>query len=285
MTVRVEHIRTWSAGTPDVLRRRGVAYALGLALGVAALAAALPTLLVPDLLTGPDAMNGSARGTALVVAVVAVPLLLWSMRRSSHGSARAVVVWLGATAYLLYNAVLFLFATPFNRLFLVYLLMLSLALWTLVAVLVHTDTGALATRVQHPLPARGVAAYVWVVVVLNALAWLRVVVPAVAEGDDSFLEGTGLTTNPIYVQDLAVWLPLAGVAAWWLWHRRPWGVLVVGGLLVFWVVESLGIAVDQWMGSQADPSSPVVSSALVPAFLVLAVVGLVPALGLLRRLD
>lgn len=29
----------------------------------------------------------------------------------------------------------------------------------------------------------------------------------------AFLEGTGLTTNPIYVQDLAVWLPMLAVAA------------------------------------------------------------------------
>jgi hypothetical protein len=34
------------------------------------------------------------------------------------------------------------------------------------------------------------------------------------------LDGTGLTTMPTYVQDLAFWLPLMGLAAWWLW-RRP----------------------------------------------------------------
>ncbi|HSK28162.1 MAG TPA: hypothetical protein VK894_14730 [Jiangellales bacterium] len=290
MTVRVEHIRTWSAGAPDVVRRRGVPYGLGAALAAATLAAAIPTLLDRDLLgrdllAGPEAMNGSARGTALVMAAVAVPVLLLSMRWASRGSARAVPVWLGATAYLLYNSVLLLFATPFNAAFLLYVLVLSLSLWTLVALLVHVDVWAFAERVAPTVPARSVAAYVWVVAGLNALIWLRVIVPAVAQGDDSFLDGTGLPTNPVYVQDLAVWLPLAAVAAWWLWHRRPWGALVTGGVLVLWVAESLGIAVDQWTGSAADPASPVASAGVVPVFAVLALVGLLPVIALLRRIG
>ena len=46
-------------------------------------------------------------------------------------------------------------------------------------------------------------------------------------------------------------------------------------ILVFWVIESVGIAVDQWVGPSADPASPVVSTSAVPAFVVLALVNLV----------
>jgi hypothetical protein len=258
---------------------------LGLALAVVAVAAGIPTAVDGGVLTGPAAMNGSARGTALVVLLVAVPMLLLSMRATLRGSARAVIGWLGALAYLLYNSVLFLFATPFNRLFLLYVAMLGLSVWALGTLLVSIDVGAFGSRSSPRLPARGIASYVWVVVVLNTVAWLAVEVPAVVGGDAGHLEGTGMTTNPIHVQDLALWLPLAAVAAVWLWRQRPWGAVVVGGMLAFWVVESLGIAVDQWLGSVADPASPVVSMTLVPAFLVLAVVGCVPLLALLRRVD
>jgi hypothetical protein len=258
---------------------------LGLALAVVAVAAGIPTAVDGGILTGPAAMNGSARGTALVVVLVAVPLLLLSMRATVRGSARAVAGWLGALAYLLYNSVAFLFVTPFNRLFLVYVALLGLAVWALGSLLVRVDVGAFAARVSARLPARAIASYVWVVVVLNTAAWLSVEVPAVIRGDAAHLEGTGLPTNGFHVQDLALWLPLAAVAALWLWRRRPWGVLVVGGMLAFWVVESVGIAVDQWLGSLADPASPVVSMTLVPAFLVLAAVGCVPLVALLRRVE
>jgi hypothetical protein len=45
------------------------------------------------------------------------------------GSARAVLCWLGAAAFVLYNSVLFLFAIPFNRLFLLDVV-LALATWS-----------------------------------------------------------------------------------------------------------------------------------------------------------
>ncbi|MFI9561240.1 hypothetical protein [Nonomuraea endophytica] len=94
-----------------------------------------------------------------------------------------------------------------------------------------------------------------------------------------------MTTNPIYVQDLAVWLPLAAVTAVWLWRRRSWGLVVGGAYLTMWVLESLTIATDQWFGHQADHASPVVSSSsMVLPFAAFALIGCVPLVLLLRRL-
>jgi hypothetical protein len=97
------------------------------------------------------------------------------------------------------------------------------------------------------------------------------------------LDGTGVSTNAIYVQDLGVWLPLAAVAALWLFRRQARGAVVVGALLAMWVIEAVSVAVDQWFGSNADPASTVVSSSLVVPFLVLAVIGLIPLWFLVRR--
>ena len=117
----------------------------------------------------------------------------------------------------------------------------------------------------------------WTVVALNAAAWLARIIPAVArDGAPAYLRGTGLPVNVVYVQDLALWLPLLAVAAAWLWRRRPWGYLLAGAGLVMWVLESVSIAVDQWYGHAAAPASPVASGALVPAFAVLAAIGLIP---------
>ena len=124
------------------------------------------------------------------------------------------------------------------------------------------------------------------IVALNALAWLTRIVPTLtAGGQAAFLRGTGLPTSPVYVQDLALWLPLIAVAAAWLWQRRPWGYVLIGGTLVMLILESAGIAVDQWYGHAADPASPVASAVLTPAFGVLALIGLVPAWYLFRGLP
>jgi len=208
------------------------------------------------------------------------------MTLARAGSARAVLAWLGAAGYLLYNAVLFLFATPFNRLFGLDVAMLALAAWSVGVLVWQTDVAGLGRRFTQRTPVRPVAIYVWVIVALNALAWLRQVVPALAGGGQAaFLRGTGLPTSPVYVQDLALWLPLIAVAAAWLWQRRAWGFLVIGGTLIMWIMESAGIAVDQWYGHAADPASPAASATLTPGFGLLALIGLVPVYYLFRSLP
>lgn len=264
----------------EATRREKVARLLSAVLAVDTVVASLIMLLVPSTLLGPAAMNGSARGTALVALVLGVPTLVGSLVMRSRGSERAVVFLVGSLAYFAYNGVMFLLATPYNRLFPLYVVMLAVALWALIALLTEVSSPALP-------PDRGlraVAAYMGLIVVLNTFAWLATIVPDLL--DDSpgtFLEGMGVATNPVFVQDLTFWLPAMGLAAWLLWSGAGNGWLLAGGALIYWQIEGIGVAVDQWWGHHADPASDVVNVAAVPMFLVLFVVGLLPCWALLHR--
>src|SRR6185312_11441425 len=154
-----------------VIGRGGAAYWLSAALGVVAAASSLLTFAVPGVLRGTAVMNGSARGTALVVLLAGVPALACSMLLAARGSAAAVVTWLGATGFLLYNSLMFVFATPANRLFPLYLAMLSLAAWSAGAVARQADVTALGALFSARTPVRGISVYMWTVVALNAAAW------------------------------------------------------------------------------------------------------------------
>jgi hypothetical protein len=253
------------------------AYRLSAALAIVALTASAASFFVPDVLGGPPVAQGNLRGTALVVMVLALPALVAAMFFTRRDSARALVVWLGALVYVNYQSVLFLFATPFNSLFLIYVAMLSLAFWSVVVIVQNVDLEAFHARFDGMLPARSIAACVAVLAVLNAAVWLRTIIPAVlSEQPAAFLDGSGATTSPVFVQDLAIWLPLLVCGAWWLWNRWPLGELVVGAMLVLLVLEAIGVATDQWFGASADPSTPFASMAVIPLFLLLAVVGAVP---------
>lgn len=255
-------------------------------LAVVAAVAAAGTALVPGVLRGTPVMNGSARGTAFVVLLVAVPALAVAMWFAARGSSRAQIVWLGATGYILYNSVLFLFMTPFNNLFLVYVAMMSLAIWSVAIVISGVGVESFRERFSPKLPARSIAIYLLLIVALNFLAWMRAVVPGVlSTSSPSFLDGTGMTTSALYVQDLAFWLPLITVSAVWLWRRQAWGYVIAGAMLVTYEIEAIGVAVDQWMGHVADPASSVASAFAVPMFAVIFVIGLVPLGFYLRNLD
>lgn len=269
---------------------RTAAFALPSRLSVLAAAVTVvacgATFLVPDLLRGTDVMNGSARGTALVLAVLTVPVLLVATERVRHGSIAWRYVWLGALAHLAYNSVMLLFATPFNEAFLGYVAMLGLSAAALLALWPHLEPARLATHCEAHMHRTAYASFVGVVAVANAGVWLAQIVPALLSDEaPAFLEGTGLPTSPTFVQDLAIWLPLLLVGAWWLHAGNRFGPLVVGAGLVGWTLEGVTVAVDQWFGHRADPSSDLATMAGSVLFAVLAVVCLVVAVAFVREAD
>jgi hypothetical protein len=277
----------WRALRADGARIRAVLHGpalwLSSALAVVAAASAALTFFLPDVLTGPAVTTGNARGTALVMMVAGVPLLVVSMLRATRGSWRFHVVWLGMVSYLTYNAVLLLFGTPLNSLFLLYVATLSLGLFSL-GTLVHATNPHAVSDQLVDVPRRGLAIYTWTIVGLNALVWLRGIIPTIGAAEPTAaLDGLGLTTNPSWVQDLAFWLPMAAIAAAWLWLRMPWGYVLVGAWLVYGLIESAGVAVDQLFGNAADPTTEFATPAGAIVFGALAIVNLIPMYFYFRR--
>ena len=260
-------------GRHAVVRAGPLPYALSGALATAAAVSAGFSFFLPSVLSGAEVGNGNLRGTALVVLLLGVPTLLTAMVGTARGSTRWLVVWLGTLGYVLYQAVLFCFATPLNGLFLCYVAYLGLGVWSIVTLFPAVDQRAFGSRLSVGMPARSIAAFAFAIAAVNAAVWLAAIVPALLSSDPaSLMKGTGLLTNPVYVQDLAIWLPLLTAAALACWHRRAWGLLVTGAMLVMLTLEGIGVATDQWFGSRADPTSPAASMTMVPAFAALAVV-------------
>lgn len=257
-------------------------FAVGLILAVVVAVGSAVTFFDQSVLFGPAVMKGSVRGTALVMLAVAVPVLLGAMWFTHRGSERAVIWWLAATAYLLYNSVLIVFATPFNALYLVYEGMLGLSIAGVVLLLRGLDVAAVA-RHLNTAAARPIAAFLGFIALANLLAWMRLIVPALGESSPEFLAGTGLITNPIHDQDLAFWIPAALIIAVWAWQRRPVGLVLATAYLGYWLLESIGVASDQWFGSTADPSSTVAGMGGAYLFAGLAVVTIVPLVVAFRR--
>ena len=258
-------------------------YVLSAALALDTLVAAGTAWLFRDLLRGPEVSIGSLQGTALVLLVVTLPVLLASMALTARGMTVALVGWLGALGSVAYQAVLFLFATPFNAFFFLYVAMLSLATWSLIALATRVRAEHVSGRVGVHAPVRIVAGYLLVNALLFLGLWLQATVPAVlTTAPPAFLDGAGMTTGPVQIMDLGFTLPAMILAAVELLRRRPLGFVLTGSLLVMLAIETASIGVDQWIGHAADPASPVASAALTPVFAGLTVLGVV-VLGLFVR--
>jgi hypothetical protein len=73
------------------------------------------------------------------------------------------------------------------------------------------------------------------------------------------------------------------LAAWWLWRDRDRGIVLIGAMLTMWLIESVTVATDQWMGHQAAPTSNVATMGGVWLFVTLTVIGVVPWAAFFRH--
>lgn len=251
-------------------------FVLAFVLAVVAAGASIAALALPGTIASPAVTVGNMQGTALVLLLVTLPVLIVSTLRVARGHVAWLIGWLGALASIAYQAVLFLFGTPFNPFFHAYVAMLSLSVWSMVALCASIDVGAVERVVGRRAPRRAVAAYLVINAVLFGLLWIQATVPALlGQMPPAFLAGTGMTTGPVQVIDFAFTLPAMFAGAWLLLRGRRWGRLLTGSLLVALAVETTSIGVDQWMGHAADPASPAASAALTPVFGVLTLLGVV----------
>lgn len=257
------------------------------ALVAVAAVAAGGSLFFPGLLNGTDVIDGNLRGTAFIILLVALPVTVLAMRSVSRGRPRGLVALTGAVSYLTYQGVMFCFATPFNRLFLAYVALLGLGIWAMITLLLKSRITKFALAVEPAMPVRFASGALAGFALLNALAWLARITPAIITGDPAEgIEGSGLLTSPVWVQDLAFWIPAALVSAYLAWRRHPFGVLLILSMLTFYVLECLSIASDQWWGANADSDHPAIATtSAVPGALVIALLTAVPLLLALQHLS
>lgn len=252
---------------------------VGLLLAVAAAVG----LLVPGTYRGNTAFAAAAfRGTDLVSLAVALPLLVGSLWLASRGSRRALLVWLGALGYVAYTY-LYAFAIAWNRLFLVYVALLSLSLFTLARALLALDASELAGRFGGRAPVRGVGAFLWLVGGMLGLVELVQVVPALLGGQvPEVVLKTGHPTGVIYVLDLGLVVPLLLLAGRWVRAGRPVGYVAAAILLVKGVSVGLGLLASNLVGYLDDGRT---DGPLLALWALIAVGSLLVLLRFLRSMD
>jgi hypothetical protein len=173
-------------------------------------------ILVPGFLAH-DALN-------LAVALPVLLAILWLARR---GWLAGLLLWPGALFYVLYTYTLYLIGAPFSGLFLAYVVLVVVSVYTIIGLIASIDGQAVRRQVAGVVPARTVGG------ILIGLAVLTIGQDAggaivTALGSSSAVEPLA---RHVWIADLAVEVPalLAGGAL--LWRRQPLGYVASAGLL------------------------------------------------------
>ena len=183
--------------------------------------------------------SGATRGTDLVTALLAVPLLLGALVFYGRGSTRGALLLTGAITYFLYVYATNAMSVAYNQFFLLYVALFSLSFFAWF--LMFTAIQPLAEQFATQLPFRGIATFLLVCAVLTGYVWLEPIVTALAGGTHPALLGHS-TTMVTEALDLALIVPGCVVAAALLWRRDRCGLIVAMPLLVLLLLIGPSVA-------------------------------------------
>lgn len=158
-------------------------------------------------------------------------------------SPRGHLARLGLLAYVVYSYAIYLTGVPMNRVFLVYVVIESLAGAALVDGLLRLR-GSAWQRPESRRLERGTGWMLVVVAILFALLWLSTLVPYAAGGHVPDPEGIGGTPYPVFVLDLVVVLPCIAAVGVMLLRGRP----VAGPLAVVALIKIVTLFTALWAG-------------------------------------
>ena len=217
--------------TKEVYRGPGIPQkespvAWGLSVGVAALMLlqSAAGVVFPELYRDIGWVTAAWYGNDLVTALVAVPLMVWSLMAVQRGSRRAELVWYSMLGYCVYNYAYYLFGAQLNWFFPIYVVLFAMPVFVLILTLARINAVQIASEFSQKTPVKWISCYMLFTGIGLAIAWtaqwlsfmITGAVPDVGE------EGLKLIAS----LDLSFMVPWFVLGAVLLMRRKPWGYIV-----------------------------------------------------------
>ena len=180
-----------------------------------------------------DTVSGAAQmmGQDLITLVICVPVLLGSLYLVSRDSLRGRLIWMGTIFYFMYSYASMAFLTSYNPLFLVYVALFSLSLFTLLGELISMDIKTIKKSFSPGAINKIAAVFLVIIGLMLAAMWLKMIVDSLLTGiPPSVLES--YTTLVIQALDLGVVVPAAVITGVLLFKGKEWGYALASIFLI-----------------------------------------------------
>jgi hypothetical protein len=163
----------------------------------------------------------------LFTLAVGLPILLGSMWLARRGELLGLLCWPGALLYVAYVYLANAIGVPFGVLFLVYVALVVLSVYTIIGLVASIDAEAVRQRLAGSVPARlcgGIL--VGITLLFTVMNLGRVVAALTSPMQDYALE------FPVWIADFLVLAPAWFVGGVLLWQRKALGYVAGTGLLL-----------------------------------------------------
>ena len=180
-----------------------------------------------------NSISVAAQGIAndYITLLIAIPALILSFIAYQRRTTQGLIALVGLMGYFLYTYTSYVFLWFYNPLFLVYVAIMSLSLFTFILLFSEFDANRIVTQFSEQLPIKSIVIYQVLVAVFLTLMWLSKLVPPLLMGTYP-VELEHYTTMVIQALDLGIVVPVALISAIQLNKRKPIGYILTSVILV-----------------------------------------------------
>ncbi|NYB51095.1 MAG: hypothetical protein HVN35_00820 [Methanobacteriaceae archaeon] len=170
-------------------------------------------------------------GQDLITLLLCVPILLVSLFLIFRDSVRGQLLWMGTIFYFLYTYMSMSFAASYNHLFLVYVALFSLSLYTFVYGLITLDVETVKNSFRPGMTTKIAGVFTIFMASMLAFMWLSMIIQSILTGiAPASLES--YTTMVIQALDLGVLVPAALISSVLILKDRPRGYALMSIMIV-----------------------------------------------------
>jgi hypothetical protein len=230
-----------------------------------------------------DTISGAAQmmGQDLVTLVICIPILLGTLYLIRKNSLRGQLIWMGTIFYFLYSYASMAFLTSYNQLFLVYVTIFSISLYTLLGELINLDIKSIKKSFTPGRINKIAAVFLGIIGLMLAGMWLKMIIGSLLTGvAPSTLET--YTTLVIQALDLGVVVPAAVITGILLFKGNKWGYALASILLI--KISLLGTAILSMIYFMAQNGVKIeIGQAMF--FIVVTVLGIIITVAFYSRIK
>ena len=170
-------------------------------------------------------------GQDLITLVIVVPLLLISLYFIYTNSLKGRLIWMGILFYFIYTYAAMSFLASYNQLFLVYVAIFSISVYTFLGELVSLDVSTIKKSFKPGVTIKVSAVFLIIVGLMLSGLWLNMIIDSLLTGTAPAALGS-YTTLVIQALDLGIVVPAAILSGILLLKNNDWGYTLASVFLI-----------------------------------------------------
>lgn len=168
-----------------------------------------------------------------VTLFVGVPLLLISLFYLKRKSLRGLFLLSGTLLYFFLTYLLYTAMAMYNKMFLVYVILMGISFYTFILTLFSFDTETLVASTKSNKPVKTAGIFLIINASLITMLWLSVILPPLLNGSIFPKEVQHYTTLIVQGLDLGLFLPAAFITGFLAIRKNKFGLLFTPIYLIF----------------------------------------------------